>query len=175
MKNKERGARSSGPKASFLLLLLLALPLPLFGQTPGQRIPSRDRIHAEFIENIKGGIDEARTRWMERIETDDMDPLMATYSSDATVIPPGGGPLYGREAIRAYWEEVLPGLGPVRIGLGDMDASGQMAMVAGTYSLQRRQENGAVVLESGGLLTVFVQVGREWFIRAQVFAAPTVG
>jgi ketosteroid isomerase-like protein len=158
-----------------LLFILLAFPLPLLGQTPGQRIPSRERVHAEYINNIMGGINEARTGWMEEIEADDLDPLMATYTPDATVIPPGGGSLYGQDAIRAYWEEALPGLGAIRTGLGDMDASGQMAMVAGTYSLERRQENGVMVRESGGLLTVFVQSGREWLIRAQVFASPTAG
>ena len=55
---------------------------------------------------------------------------------------PGEGPLYGRDAIRAYWEKALPGLGAIHTGLGDMDASGQMAMVVGSYSLERRQANG---------------------------------
>lgn len=175
MKDREWGARLAAPKASLLLAVLIGVPFPLLGQTPGQRIPSRERVHAEFINNIMGGINEARANWMEGIETDDLDPLMATYSPDATVIPPEGGPLYGRDAIRAYWEEALPGLGSVRTGLGDMDASGQMAMVAGTYSLERRQESGSIVRESGGVLTVFVQVGRDWFIRAQVFTAQTAG
>jgi ketosteroid isomerase-like protein len=158
-----------------LIFALFALPFPLYGQTPGQRIPSRERVHAEFINNIMGGINEARADWMDGIEADDLDAVMATYADGATVIPFGGEPVYGKEAIRTYWEEVLPSIGPIRSGLGDMDASGQMAMAAGTYSVEGRQENGAVVRESGGLLTVFVQRGREWLIRAQVFGAPTSG
>ena len=156
-------------------MVFLSLPLPLLGQTPGQRIPSRERVHAEYINNIMGGINETRADWGERFEADDLDNLMAIYSSDATVILPGEGPLYGRDAIRAYWEEALPGLGAIDTGLGDLDASGQMAMVAGSYSLERRQGNGAIVRESGGLITVFEQVGRDWLIRAQVFSGPGAG
>lgn len=165
----------TGANTGLLLFVLLALPLPLLGQTPGQKIPSRERVHAEFINNIMGGINETRADWVEGIEADDLDPVMATYADDATVIPFGGGPLYGKDDIRTYWEEVLPSIGAIQSGLGDMDASGQMAMVAGTYSVERRRENGAVVRESGGILTVFVQRGREWLIRAQVFGVPTAG
>ena len=167
--------RFSGPQVPLLVFVLAAMPFSLYGQTPGQRIPSRERVHAEFINNIMGGINEARTDWMEGTEADDLDSLMETYADDATVIPFDGGPLYGKDAIRTYWEEVLPGIGGIQSGLGDMEASGQMAMVAGTYSLGRRQENGAVVRETGGILTVFVQRGRDWLIRAQVFGAPTAG
>ncbi len=156
-------------------LPFLAFPGILEGQVPGRRIPSRERVHAEYINNIMGGIDEARAGWMAGVGDDRLDPLMAHYTADAMVIPPNGEPLYGQEAIRAYWQEILPTLGRVQTGLGDMDASGQMAMIGGTYSMERRQENGVLVRESGGLLTVFVQAGRRWFIRAQVFAAPNPG
>jgi len=165
--------------ASTLLLwalsLLLALPASLDAQVPGQRIPSRERVHAEFINNILDGINDTRESWMEEIEGDRLDALMAIYTSDAMVIPPGGQPLYGRDAIRSYWEETLPDLGGIQTGLGDLDASGQMAMVGGTYSLNRIGDHGNVVPESGGLLTVFVQTGRRWFIRAQVFATRPSG
>ena len=156
-------------------LALLTFPSLLDGQLPGQRVPSRERVHAEYITNIMGGINEAREGWMAEIEADRLDQLMANYTSDAMVIPPKGEPLYGGEAIRSYWEETLPTLGKIQTGLGDLDASGQMAMIGGTYFIEHLQENGAVVRESGGLLTVFVQTGRRWFIRAQVFGAPAPG
>jgi ketosteroid isomerase-like protein len=135
----------------------------------------RERVHAEFINNIREGIDETREGWMADIAGDRLGSLMEHYASDAMLIPPRGEPLYGRAAIRDYWEENLPHLGQVQTGLGDLDASGQMAMIGGTYSIEKVLENGAIVRESGGLLTVFVQTGRRWFIRAQVFANPTSG
>ncbi len=157
----------------FLVLLFFYIPTPAESQTPGQRVPSRDRIRAEFLDNIREGIDDARNGWMETIGSDRIDDLMTHYTDGAMIIPPGGGPLYGTEAIRAYWEGVLPSLGEMRMGLGDLDASGQMAMIGGTYTTERVGANGGMVRESGGLLTVFVQAGRRWLIRAQVFAAPT--
>lgn len=154
---------------------LLASPNLVKGQLPGQRIPTRDRIHAEFISNIMDGINQAREGWMEEVEKDQLDPLMEAYTPDAMVIPPDGEPLYGELAIKSYWEENLPELKRIQTGLGDMDASGKMAMIAGTYAMERVGENGAVIRESGGLLTVFIQSGRDWLIRAQVFASPNPG
>lgn len=157
-----------------VLVTLMGVPALLNGQNlPGQRAPSRERVHAEFINNIMKGINETRGEWMDGVREDSLDRIMATYASDAMVIPPAGEPIYGWEAIRSYWEENLPRLGTIQTGLGDMDASGQMAMIAGTYSLQKIQESGSVATEAGGLLTVFVQTGRTWLVRAQVFAAPS--
>lgn len=158
------------------LVILMVVPALLNGQNlPGQRTPSRERVHAEFINNIMGGINEARGNWMDGVREDSVDRIMATYASDAMVIPPASEPIYGWDAIRSYWEDNLPRLGTIQTGLGDMDASGQMAMIAGTYSLQKIQGSGSVATETGGLLTVFVQTGRTWLIRAQVFAAPPSG
>lgn len=170
-------SQSNGSRnvACLLAAFSLASPTILSAQIPGQRIPTRERVQAEYISNIMGGINEAREGWMADATNDQLDDLMSHYASDAMVIPPDGEPLYGWDAIRSFWGEVLPEMGAVQTGLGDMDASGQMAMIGGTYSIQRRQGSGALINESGGLLTVFVQNGRSWFIRAQVFAAPSTG
>ena len=129
----------------------------------------------ELPDRLRIGIDETREKWMEEIAGDRLGPLMEQYASDAMVIPPRGEPLYGKAAIRDYWEENLPQVGRIQTGMGDLDGSGQMAMIGGTYSIEKLQDNGAIVRESGGLLTVFIQTGRRWYIRAQVFANPTSG
>lgn len=152
------------------LLILLAYPVFAEGQTvPGMRTPSREAVKAEFLSNILDGVDNVRREWMVEIRRDSLDPLMAHYTSDAVLIPPDGLPLKGRDAIRAFWEETLPRIESVDAGMTDMDASGQMAMIAGSYSMEWLRQGASPLRESGGLLTVYVQTGRRWFIRAQVF------
>ncbi len=152
------------------LLILLAHPLFALGQTvPGMRTPSRAAVKAEFLSNILDGVDSVRREWMEEVRGDSLQSLMARYTSDAVLIPPDGLPIKGREAIQAFWEETLPRIGSVEAGMTDLDASGQMAMVAGSYSMEWLRAGSSPHRESGGLLTVYVQTGRRWFIRAQVF------
>lgn len=159
-----------------LLVCLLVLPSLLQAQvTPGQKVPSRERIRAEFFANILEGINQTRDEWMQDVERDDLEGLMVLYTPEAMLVPPGGQPIYGSEAIRAYWEENLSAIRTIQTGSSDMDASGQMAMVGGSYTLERTGTGVVGARESGGLLTVFVQTGRDWRIRAQVFGSPGGG
>ena len=162
-----------GVRGSLLIPILLILfsPFSLEAQVPGQRIPTRDRIRAEFISNIMEGINRAKEGWVADVNGHQLESLMTRYAPDAMMVPPGDDPIYGREAIRSYWQEALPSLGRVQTALADLDASGQMAMLGGTYTLNWLGRNGESPGESGGILMVFVQVGRDWFIRGQVFGS----
>ena len=153
----------------FLMVALLATAGPAGSQVPGQRLPSRDRIRAEFLENILQGVNELRREWTEQIREDRLDPLMELYTEDAVLISPDGVASRGSEAIREFWSGLLPSLGSIESGLSDLDASGQMAMVSGSYVMHRMSEDGRSERRSGSLLTVFIQNGRTWRIRAQVF------
>ncbi|MDT8341294.1 MAG: DUF4440 domain-containing protein [Longimicrobiales bacterium] len=137
--------------------------------TPGARLPARETVRAQFISDVVQGVDETRRSWMEEVQQDDLDKVMKLYTAEAVVIPPGGLPQKGTEAVRAFWEATLPRIGSVEAGMIDVDASGQMAMVAGSYSMEWRLPTGSSVRESGGLLTVYVRNGKRWLIRAQVF------
>lgn len=154
----------------FALLILPVLPIAVVAQTvPGFRTPSRDAIKAEFLANVMKGLDVTRKDWTDNVRADRLDKLMALYTSDAVIIPPDGFPLKGQDDIRGFWAGILPRIGDMDAGLVDMDASGQMAMVAGGYSLELLQGGEAPLKKSGGLLTVYTQVGHKWYIRAQVF------
>lgn len=166
---------SFGLSAAVFLITSLAIgatPASAEGQVPGQRIPSRERIRSEFLENVMRGIHPLRREWMADVQEDRLDHLVSLYSSDAVIIPPDGMPRRGEEAIREFWSETLPNTGSIETGLSDVDASGQMAMVAGNYLLHDLDDDGRSRQISGGMLTVFVQTGRTWHIRAQVFGNP---
>ncbi|GMV04526.1 MAG: hypothetical protein AMXMBFR53_08060 [Gemmatimonadota bacterium] len=153
-----------------LVALMVALPGAALAQTvPGARMPTRETVRAQFLSDVVDGVDEVRKSWVDGIGHDSLGEVMSLYAPDAVVIPPEGLPIKGVEEIRAYWEATLPKIGSVEAGMTDVDASGQMAMIAGSYSMEWLRPTGSSVRESGGLLTVYVRTGRRWFIRAQVF------
>jgi uncharacterized protein (TIGR02246 family) len=167
----------ASPAIACLLLLgiFTPSPTPLQAQVPGQRIASRERIRSEFMDNVLRGINRVRRDWTASVENDELDQLLSLYSDDAVLVPPDGVPRRGREEIEAFWAEFLPMAGSIQTGSSDFDASGQMAMAAGRYFMYARNEQGASQQLSGGLVTIYVQTGRDWHIRAQIFGAPTQG
>ena len=142
-----------------------AVPAPVVGQAPGyQQIDNRSimaEYHAEVIEQVN----RVMSRWGAAWGRDDVDRVADLYWENAVLIPVGGLPLRGQDAIRAYLAEALPATGRVEAFMLDFDASGGMAVVYGNYMLE--VEGGPQ--RSGPLITVYMQRGRTWKIRSQVF------
>jgi uncharacterized protein (TIGR02246 family) len=159
--------------AVFLALpsAILALPGSVAAQViPGGHTPRREQERARYVANVLAGVAPVRLAWMNAVARDSLDAVMALYTDDAVVTPPDGEMRMGREAIRAFWEGFMPGIGAAEIGMADMDASGRMAMIVGPYTLDSVADTGEVTRESGSLLTLYVQEDRGWAIRAQVFS-----
>jgi len=81
----------------------------------------------------------------------------AFYAEDAQLLPPNAPMVRGKEAIRAFWEGMLPaGAGDLSLDTRDVYASGDLAYATGKYSVTiggekvdgkyaivyRRQEDG---------------------------------
>lgn len=152
--------------AAGLLAGLFAMPLA--AQAPGyQQLDTRQIMaayHAEVIE----GVNKVMSRWGSAWEDDDVDEVADLYWENASLIPPDEPPLRGRDAIRGYLARTVPGQGRMEAFMLDFDASGGMAVVSGNYAV----EVGGVQ-ERGSLTTVYLQRGRTWKIRAQVFTPAT--
>lgn len=162
----------AGICARFLpLVTLAALPGIAAGQelTPGHHGSGHEAIRAEYLSNVMRGLDPSRTEWSVAVHEDRLESLVKLYTEDAVIIPPDGIPLIGRKAIREFWRAVLPRIGFFDSGLTEMDARGDMAMVAGDYSLESLQDGAPPIPTSGAMLTVYVQSGHRWLIRAQAF------
>ena len=158
-------------------IALCALPFAIAAagasaQAPGyQQIDIRS-IRAEYTAEVLDRINDILLEWGEAWANDRPAELAEYYWEDALLIPPEGGLRRGREEITAYFEEVLGTHGAVEAFMLDFDASGGMSQVFGNYMLQIQQGPEAGTRKSGPLITVYVQRGRSWRIRSQVFLPP---
>jgi len=147
-----------------VLALLAVSAAPLSAQAPGYEQVDTRQIMAAYHAEVLDGVNKVMARWGEFWEADDVDRVADLYWENASLIPPAGAPRRGRDAIRAYLAESFPAHGRMEAFMLDFDASGGMALVSGNYALD---VDG--VQQRGALTTIYVQRGRTWKIRAQVF------
>ena len=159
------------PTSAFpIAVLCMALSVTqAAAQAPGYQQLDTRQIMAEYHAEVLDGVNRVMDRWGRAWAADDVDRVADLYWENASLIPPEGPPRRGVDGIRAYLEEAMPRQGRVEAFMLDFDASGGMAVVSGNYTLD---VNGGQT--RGSLTTVYVQRGRTWKIRAQVFtpAAP---
>lgn len=158
------------PRFSPLLLLLsfhTVLPASVQAQAPGYNGPDARQIRAEYRAQVIGEINEVLDDWTTAWSSDDLATLGEMYTDEAVVFPPTGPPLSGPEAIRGWLGDVLPGQGTAEAFLQDFEAAGSMAAVQSNYRIY--VSDGPASEVSGTLFTVFLQQGRSWRIRSQVF------
>ena len=152
--------------------VLLLLPVAAAGQAPGYQQLDVRSIRAEYTAEVLDRINDLLLEWGEAWANDRPDELAEYYWEDALLIPPEGGLHRGRDEIQAYFEETLATHGSVEAFMLDFDASGGMSQVFGNYMLQMQQGPEAGSRKSGPLITIYVQRGRSWRIRSQVFLPP---
>ena len=123
----------------FLMIALFALPAQAAGSA----------------EQSLRDIDAA---WVRAAEAHSVDGWMAFYAEDALVMPPNEVAVTTPAAIRHSIQEILtlPALSiewhPTRI---EMSAAGDLAALAGAYTLSYRDQAGATVRDRGKLLEIW--------------------
>ena len=96
--------------------------------------------------------------WVRAAQSGSVDGWMSFYADDALVLPPNEVAANSREAIRRSIADLLslPGLSiewhPTRI---EASAAGDLAALAGAYSISYRDPAGAAVSDRGKLLEVW--------------------
>lgn len=129
---------------------------------------------AEFYAAVMRGVNESLTAWQEAWASDDAAALAALYTEDALLVLPGGAVLRGRDAIEEHFDSMLPSWGSVRASMVDFDASGEMALVGGSYHFAEQvQGDGMGPTRIAGLhVTVLMQSSGSWRVRSQMFHLP---
>ncbi len=154
-------------RAVFASSLLALLPAAAASQAPGYNGPDARQIRAEYRATVIGEINEAIADWTVAWSEDDFDTLEELYMDDAVIFPPVGPPVRGPEAIEGWLQDVLPTQGLAEAFLQDFEAAGNMAAVQTNYRIS--VSDGPTSEVNGTLFTVFLQRGRSWLIRSQVF------
>lgn len=143
---------------------------PVAAQAPGYQQLDTRQIMAAYHAEVLEGVNRVMSRWGTAWGNDDVDRVASLYWENASLLPPDGPPRRGLEAIREYLAEAFPRQGPMEAFMLDFDASGGMALVTGNYTVE---VDGAP--RRGALTTVYLQRGRTWKIRSQVFTPQAGG
>ena len=151
-------------KRAFPALAALVLAPPAAAQAPGYDQIDTRKILAEYHAEVISQINRVAERWGTSWAQDDVEGVLDQYWENAVLIVPGETPHRGAEAIDGYLRRVLPLQGGMEAFMLDFDASGGMAVVYGNYLVQESGQQ-----RSGPVVTVYLQRGRTWKIRSQVF------
>jgi uncharacterized protein (TIGR02246 family) len=119
------------------LVLLLAWSAPVAAQ--------------ENDEDVAQAIAVSATAFSRALEAGDAATMAAQYTEDATLIPPSGRLVTGRDAIQQFWTPGNPDFKTLRHGLTTdrLEVSGDVAIEVGTWS-QRGQLRDEEPTESSG-------------------------
>ncbi len=95
------------------------------------------------------------------------------YAADATLLPPGGAAIAGKEKITAYWVSFFkqPGLvvsgGPASV---EVAKSGEIAFDRGTFKLTVNDASGKPVTSTGKYVVVWKkQADGKWKAHTDIF------
>lgn len=149
--------------------VLLAAPGVHAQVVPGVSLDSPALVRARFMETVLEGVGEPLDGWTRAWSRGDADAVASAYAEDAYLVAPDGVTAMGRDGIRTHFQEHPERVGALEVFLQDADASHRMVMTMARYILDASHAGLGGVREEGSLLTVWVQQGRTWRIRAQVF------
>ncbi len=119
----------------------------------------------------RAAISAVSESWLSAARAGDWAGVAAMYTEDAVLMAPGEPAIEGRRNIQAYWEAFPPvtGLSTTNV---EIEGSGDLAFVRGTYRFTIEPEGGEPVLETGK----FVEIRRRqadgtWRLDRDIFNA----
>jgi len=143
------------------MLLTLLWVVPVFAQEGEAEAPKPPAIR-EIV--------EAGNYLFQRAFADrDARALSDLYTEDARVIPPGGTPVVGREAIAAFWQAQMETLLRVELRTDDVDSDGDLAAEQGNATLLAA-DGSEIGIQ---YVVVWKRIGRRWHLHRDIWnAAP---
>ena len=110
---------------------------PTTGQEPAAdeaAQPQADVVAAPSAEEAQAAITEAIDLWEAAWNAGDAAGMVALYTDDAMLLPPGGEPV-SHEAIQAFWQDAIDEQAGVQIALEtlEVDSYGDVAIEVGSY------------------------------------------
>lgn len=153
------------------LLLGAFLPTGLAGQMPGGRSvdfnQERATFRAAMLDKIRPVVDAWQGAWR-----GDAGPALESFYTPDAVIAGPGWIIGGSGAIARFADEACRSVAGLAPSMLDFDASENLAYVYGAWSAT---PTAGGLGPTGRLVTILRKSGAGWKIRAQLFAADSVG
>ncbi len=103
--------------------------------------------------------------WVEAFNAGDAAAIAAMMTEDGAVLAPNADPIVGREAIEAYWAELIAaGLKGALVPV-EVHTDGDLGYKQGTYELTMDGE----VVDHGKWIEVWKRVEGEWLLHRDIY------
>lgn len=133
---------------SYALVFLLVLCFAL-----ASCAPQKEEFDAEMA---RKAIEEANLKFSEAVRQGDAAALAASYTEDATILPPESDMIQGRQGIEAFWNGGLQtGIKDIVLTTVDVFGSGDLAYETGKYSVTIQPEGQEPVEQKGKYVVVW--------------------
>jgi ketosteroid isomerase-like protein len=125
-------------------------------------------IPAAYADGVTSAIETANSQFSAAAAKGDGAALAAMYSPDAQVMPAGGEPIRGAEAIQKFWQGAL-GSGVAAIALKTIEVFGHgpTATEVGEYQLR---DKAGKVLDHGKYIVVWQHAAGKWKLLRDMFS-----
>lgn len=117
---------------------------------------------------------EGTAKWFKAYNAGDADAIVALYTDDAVIMPPGAPPARGPAAIKAFLVKDIADAraGGVVIVMGDkdeVDVKGDVAWHAGTYAVMK----AGSTIDTGAYVEISRKTGGKWHIIRDIWNSST--
>lgn len=150
-------------RLSLALFPLLCLAGPLPAQSPADSAEAA------------AGIAESASAFSRALERGDATGMADQYVADATLVPPNGGMITGREAILDFWTPRNPEFRTLAHSLTTdrLEVSGEMAVEVGTWRQESQLRDEPPRQSAGRYLVVWRhQPNGAWKMQFDSWTAP---
>jgi ketosteroid isomerase-like protein len=132
--------------------------------------PSERLSGTQSVEQLLRDLD---AQWAKAAGAKDLEQTIGYYSADAIVLPPNVASAATKEEVRNIWKDMLASPGLVITWQStrvQLDKSGDMGWVSGTYALTMNDANGKPINDRGKYLEVWEkQTDGNWKCRADMW------
>jgi uncharacterized protein (TIGR02246 family) len=113
-------------------------------------------------------IEKLNDAWTAAFNKGDAAAVVALYTEDAYVLPPGSGMVKGRAAIEAFWRQAAQQMSDAKLTTIDVLPLGRSAArEIGTVTLKTKSQPPQEVV--GKYVVVWRKIGRDWKLATDIW------
>jgi len=124
--------------------------------------------HLPALAQNKATIEKLNDVWTAAFNKGDAAAVVALYTEDAYVLPPGSGMVKGRAAIEAFWRQAAQQMSDAKLTTIDVLPLGRSAArEIGTVTLKTKSQPPQEVV--GKYVVVWRKIGRDWKLATDIW------
>lgn len=145
--------------------ILSVLPLTLFALACQPAAPAPVGLSDED----RAAIASVSERFVAAVNAADWATLGSLYTADASVLPPNGPAIQGREAIQAFFGG-FPPMSGFELASVEVDGAGDVAYVRGTYRLTMTMPDTSQITDTGKFIEIRKRgADNSWLLYLDIY------